>query len=157
MPNTKKQSGELNPEDADILVGIAEWRKASAPQTIGTLGLGPCLGVGLYIPAARDGYMGHFVAPASASQEIEEMFDDALTQSTRPSLLRGWARGGGVDPNLGLEHARASRDYVVDLFAQAGIARVDVKWSASSDNAVDMILACGRGVFRSTEELWESE
>lgn len=157
MPSRRKQSGELHPEDADVLVEQGEWRKTSAPQTIGTLRLGPCLGVGLYIPGAKDGYVGHFVAPAAAPQEIDEMFDDALTQTNRPDLVRGWGRGGGVDPNVGLEYALASRNYVVDLFAQAGIVNVDVEWSDSAENAVSIILACRNGAFRSTEQLFDVE
>lgn len=157
MPSRRKPFKELHPADADVLVEQGEWRKASATQTIGTLRLGPCLGVGLYIPKAKDGYVGHFVAPASAPQEINEMFSDALAQTNRPDLLRGWARGGGVDPSVGLEYAQESRNYVVDLFAQAGIVKADVEWSESAENVMNMILACSNGAFRSTEELFDVE
>ena len=43
----------------DVFVEMGEFKRASSPEIIGTIGLGPCIGIGLYDQNSKVGYVAH--------------------------------------------------------------------------------------------------
>lgn len=80
--------------DEGIRVGIGEWAVAKSPTPLITLGLGSCVGVGLYDPVAKIGGLAHIMLPDSRSfangQEIPGKFADlAIPLVYREMVLQG--------------------------------------------------------------------
>lgn len=56
---------ELSKENAEIRVGIADYKVTASPYRLITLGLGSCVGIALYDPIARVGGLLHIMLPDS--------------------------------------------------------------------------------------------
>jgi chemotaxis receptor (MCP) glutamine deamidase CheD len=146
-----KETG-VDPFTADILVEQMEWEKASSPQTIGTVGLGPCIGITLYNSQTKSGFVGHFVDPRGESIYVEEMVTEALAK-TNPNKITAWVRGGSIDPETDdVNLCKATRNFVSTMLTQLGITKTDIQWTQSSQNVVDLILDCKTGKFYSFED-----
>ncbi|MEO8863036.1 MAG: hypothetical protein ABI354_01805, partial [Candidatus Saccharimonadales bacterium] len=138
-------------------VDMFEWRKATGPQTIGTIGLGPCVGVVLYSDTRKEGHVGHFVAPHIDAIDVEEMVESAL-EGGELSELTVWVRGGSIDTEYaeeGLDYHQETEDYLMALFARKGVTTLDMQLNLSPEISVDLVLDCETGTFKCTEENWE--
>jgi hypothetical protein len=146
-------SRERFPEDADVWVEVMDWEKAFAPQVIGTQGLGPCVGVAIYNAKLREGYVGHFAGHPAEAITVEEMVNEALLETSSPTELKAWVRGGSPDPGLDGDYkdSKAIRVEITELFPKLGLIDVDIEWADSSDSSVDLVLDCSTGAFRSVE------
>ena len=50
-----------------IKVGISDYKVASAPDQLVTIGLGSCIGIALYAPKSKTGALSHIMLPDSSS------------------------------------------------------------------------------------------
>lgn len=68
----------------EIKVGISEYKVATQPQTLMTIGLGSCVGIAIYDPVKRIGGLSHIMLPDSTAfkgeRKIEKFADLALPQ-----------------------------------------------------------------------------
>jgi hypothetical protein len=147
-------SREVYPEHADILVDMMDWEKASAPQIIGTEGLGPCVGVALFNASLQEGYVVHFAGHPSEARTVEEMVSEALLGTSSPAELKAWVRGGSPNPGEDGDYkdTKAVRVAITELLPRLGLTDVDIEWADSTDSSVSLVLDCSNGAFRSTED-----
>lgn len=76
-------------------VPMKSWAASDESHTVlFTHGLGPCIGLTVYDPATKKGFMGHIADPVLQQGMIEEMFDALKQDVSDPSKLKIWVRGG---------------------------------------------------------------
>ena len=138
-------SFNISPDEADVQVGMFEWNKAITPETIGTIGLGPCIGIAIYRPDSREGYIGHFVSPIDDSKKVEDMFSAAIDQCSTDGV-QVWVRGGNISGGLEeRELTKRGRTYIVDLLSKFCIAKADVLWNQDKNSIISLLLDTTEG------------
>lgn len=70
-----------------IKVGIADYKIASAPNTLVTLGLGSCVGICIYDINKRVGALAHILLPSKDDYGIKGGFDLKYADVTLPTVI----------------------------------------------------------------------
>ncbi len=123
-------------ENAEIQVGIADYKIARNPGRLITLGLGSCVGVSLYDPVARVGGLLHVMLPDSTQFNninkpakfadlgipllVKEMhYLGAVVRRLQAKLVGGAQMFSGLDDkmtlNIGLRNTEKSREVLKKL------------------------------------------
>jgi hypothetical protein len=94
---TRNEALSCAPEtyESDIKVEMGEWATARDGQFMETVGLGPCVGLALYDPASRVGYMAHTCGPEIRT--IIELLDAAAMDIATATKIKAWLSGGQLD------------------------------------------------------------
>ncbi|HVM32145.1 MAG TPA: chemotaxis protein CheD [bacterium] len=116
--------------EKDWAVGIAELKVARFPDSLSAIGLGSCVGVTLYDPAAKNGGLAHIMLPSSAlstrgfipgkfaDTAIEALVGELRLLGSPPEALQAKLVGGANmfkalvshSVPIGLRNATAARE-----------------------------------------------
>lgn len=122
----------------EIQVGIAEYKTASKPARLITLGLGSCVGIGLYDPRLKIGGLLHIMLPDStmfnnvvrpakfADLGIRLILRDLSRQGVRVNSLQAKLVGGaqmfsGLSDNNVLNIGRRNIEATKKILKELGI------------------------------------
>lgn len=129
---------ELAKGNAEIQVGIADYKVAHSPHRLITLGLGSCVGVALYDSVAKVGGLLHIMLPDStqfnnvtkpakfADTGIPLMIDHIKRQGGNPNRLTAKLAGGaqmfsGLDEKFVLNIGQRNAQMVREILKKIGI------------------------------------
>lgn len=129
---------ELSKGNAEIQVGIADYKVANSPHRLITLGLGSCVGVALYDPVMKVGGLLHIMLPDStqfsnvtkpakfADTGIPLMIDDIKRRGGSPTRLTAKLAGGaqmfsGMDEKFVLNIGQRNSAMVREILSRIGI------------------------------------
>ncbi|CCO09187.1 chemotaxis protein CheD [Desulforamulus hydrothermalis] len=129
---------ELAKGNAEIQVGIADYKVASSPQRLITLGLGSCVGVALYDPVTKIGGLLHIMLPDSsqfnnvtkpakfADTGIPLMIEEIRRRGGSPGRLTAKLAGGaqmfsGLDEKFVLNIGQRNAAKVREILSKLGI------------------------------------
>ncbi|ABO50895.1 CheD [Desulforamulus reducens MI-1] len=129
---------ELAKGNAEIQVGIADYKVAASPNRLITLGLGSCVGVVLYDPVKKVGGLLHIMLPDStqfnnvtkpakfADTGIPLMIDEIKRLGGIPSRLTAKLAGGaqmfsGLDEKFVLNIGQRNSKMVKEILSRMGI------------------------------------
>ena len=121
---------------------MGQWDMATA-QSIGTLGLGPCIGVAVYDPTYLRGYLSH--AFADDLSVIETMLAKITDDTDEMINLDCWVSGGEVFP--GCEQlCESARTDTLKLLGNIGLRenQTELLWVEDAGCAI-MTLDCLSG------------
>lgn len=94
-------------------VDMKTWASSSGDKPyLATHGLGPCVGVAVYDPGTKRGWVGHFANPAQEQEELHAMFGDATASAGGAESLHVYVRGG-QDSRV-LKERAAAGELVID-------------------------------------------
>ncbi len=124
----------ISPEayDSDIKVEMGEWAVARDGQFMETVGLGPCIGLALYDPSGKTGYMAHTCGPEVRT--ITELLDAVAKDITEASKIKAWLSGGHLgcedDEPGAATYFSTIREDVLALLTEFGIRtrNLETKW-----------------------------
>ena len=127
----------------DIEVGMGEWAEARRGEVIKTGGLGPCVGVAIFDPNQRVGYIAHTIGPEIDT--IESLFKELVIKAKNTSKLKAWVTGGYTIENE--EYYPEFRDDVCKMFAEFGITQknLEIKWVENDGQYANLTLDCRTG------------
>lgn len=125
----------------DIEVPMGRWDTAHA-QTIGTLGLGPCIGVAVYDPNSSRGYLSH--AFGGDITVVKEMLARAKGEVDEVGDLDCWVSGGKIIPSP-LKLSEQTRTNTLDLLQATGLNQVETLWVEDRNSCAVMTLDCLAG------------
>jgi len=146
------------PEQArakDILVRIGEWREGQGDERLITHDLGPCIGVAIYEPVSKKGFLLH--EPNPEDDGTYARFEDRLRNAfiDQPGSFGGmkvWLSGGsGLLANAisssGEQLVAENRQFVQEAMSDLGIPAesVQVAWTPDDYLSADMELDCSSG------------
>ena len=129
---------ELAKGNAEIQVGIADYKVANSPHRLITLGLGSCVGVALYDSVTKVGGLLHIMLPDStqfnnvtkpakfADTGIPLMIDHIKRQGGNPNRLTAKLVGGaqmfsGLDEKFVLNIGQRNAQMVREILNKIGI------------------------------------
>lgn len=148
---------ELAKNADDIHVGIGEYRVARNPGRLVTLGLGSCVGIGMWDPATKIGGLLHIMLPSSKEftklNKREKYADLGIPLMLKELLELGAGRGritaklvggaqmfSGLDKkqlfNIGERNVQASRSILREL--NISVAGEDVGGSRGRTMYLDL-------------------
>lgn len=123
------------------LVGDCEFRKAKSPAILETTGQGPCLGICIYHPPTKSGYLGHMHVPQVNPTWSELM--NKIRRTYRRDLGKLEVTLTGLSPdNLDekcLESYVSNRKFVVDYLLQRGFKSNKIKKKFNEEGDVGII------------------
>jgi chemotaxis receptor (MCP) glutamine deamidase CheD len=138
-----------------ISVGLGEWREGHDGDKLITERLGPCIGIAIYEPASKKGFLLHEPSPEEVRGTYEK-FEDRLREvfSDQPgsfSRMQAWLSGGSdlfvaaINPEAA-ELVAQSRQFVEEAMQYIGIPResIHINWAADYISA-GMALDCTTG------------
>lgn len=154
---------DIDPNVPLYEVEIDEWREATE-GILATTEMGPCVGVAIYDPINRIGYLGHFESPMITSSFVTDMLE-AIPDEVNKNSLRVWV-GGGAPFDRRLQVQQSVEDYsegnqraAAELLTQFGIRedQIETHWLSSGEGVI-MLLDIDKGqvsfsVFDSTDEM----
>jgi chemotaxis protein CheD len=129
---------ELSKGNAEIQVGIADYKVAVSPHRLITLGLGSCVGVALYDPISKVGGLLHIMLPDStqfnnvtkpakfADTGIPLMIDDIKRRGGSTGRITAKLAGGaqmfsGLDEKFVLNIGQRNSVMVKEILSKMGI------------------------------------
>lgn len=129
---------ELSKGNAEIQVGIADYKVTASPYRLITLGLGSCVGVALYDPIAKVGGLLHIMLPDSkqfnnvskpakfADTGIPLMISEIKRKGGNTSRLTAKLVGGaqmfsGLDEKFVLNIGQRNAVMTKNILSQLGI------------------------------------
>lgn len=129
---------EFTRDNAEIQVGIADYKVATSPQKLITLGLGSCVGVALYDSVSKVGGLLHIMLPDStqfqnvskpakfADTGIPLMIDDIKRRGGNVTRLTAKLAGGaqmfsGLDEKFVLNIGQRNSLMVREILKKMGI------------------------------------
>lgn len=95
-------------------VPMNAWKTSDESHTVlFSHGFGPCIGITVFDPLSKKGFMGHIANPVTERGRIDEMFAAVRNNVNDLSQLKIWVRGGqaGDEPELDV----SSPDYYIEL------------------------------------------
>lgn len=134
--------------DTDVRVEMGEWAEGHQGQFMETIGLGPCIGLAMYDPMRKIGYMAHTCGPETST--IIDLLDVAAENILNISRIKVWLSGGQLDlKDLGPDDTYYSsiREDVLSLLTGFGIKpkNLTVAWVNNSNQMAHIFLDCGTG------------
>lgn len=82
-------------------IPMKAWGASDGTHTVlFTHGLGPCIGLTVYDPVTKKGFMGHIANPALEQGTLDEMFAAIRSTTEDTARLQIWVRGGQSDLNM---------------------------------------------------------
>jgi len=140
-----------------ILVRMGEWREGADGDILVTNNLGSCIGIAIYEPISKKGFLLHEPLPEDGPGTYER-FEDRLRQvfSDHPGSferMRAWLAGGSdllasaITPGSE-ELVAQNRKFVEEAMRDIGIpaGSVEVSWTPESNLSASMTLDCSKGV-----------
>jgi len=138
-----------------IIARMGEWREGQAGDILITRDLGPCIGIAIYEPLTKKGFLLHEPLPEDGG--TYERFEDRLRQvfQDQPGSFertRAWLSGGSgpsaarIRP--GAEDLVAeNRRFVEEAMSDLGIPpeSVRVAWTPDVNHSAEMTLDCSTG------------
>lgn len=129
---------DLSKGNAEIQVGIADYKVANSPQKLITLGLGSCVGVALYDSMSKVGGLLHIMLPDStqfnnvtkpakfADTGIPLMIEDIKRRGGNTTRLTAKLAGGaqmfkGLDEKFVLNIGQRNAAMVREILSKMGI------------------------------------
>lgn len=123
MTNEKLSPSHNQLIDSDRVTEVAMkgWEASDESHTVlFTHGLGPCIGITIFDPATKRGFMGHIANPALEAATLDDMFAAVRSNVQDPSILRVWIRGGQTDEamaksaqeGMGIDFPQMGRDII---------------------------------------------
>lgn len=134
--------------DTDVRVEMGEWAEARHGQFMETVGLGPCVGLALYDPVSRTGYMAHTCGPETRT--LIDLLDAAAKDISQVSRLRVWIGGGQLNCGDAVPddacHSSIRED-VLSLLTEFGIRpkNLAVDWVDNPNQMAHIFLDCRTG------------
>lgn len=92
--------------------GGDDWAKLKLAGVLETLGLGPCVGVGVYSKVPKIGFLGHFIV--GNTEQLNTMLQDAEKEIRYPATAQLWVGGGSIAP---LEDSELSNEMILEYRA----------------------------------------
>jgi chemotaxis protein CheD len=139
-----------------ISVGMGEWREGANGDILVTNNLGPCIGIAIYEPISKKGFLLHEPLPEDGPGTYER-FEDRLRQvfSDHPgsfARMRAWLAGSSgllasaITPGSE-ELVAQNRKFVEEAMRDIGIPAesVVVKWTPEFNLSASMTLDCSNG------------
>lgn len=132
-----------------LLVHQFEYRKAAAPETLDSGGLGPCIVVGAIYETT--GYMAHYHTVSDSTTELDKLLDDLQQDVTDTGKLKMYIAGGMIETGnrqgsrMTREDRRVTREKIAAVGFSTCIKRI--RW-AREDATQSLILDLEQGVAR---------
>jgi chemotaxis receptor (MCP) glutamine deamidase CheD len=141
-----RENLELTSENwdrSDIEVGMGEWAEARDGRIIKTGGLGPCIGVAIYDPIEKSGYIAH-----TMGAEIETVIDLSIKLAEKiknTAKLKVWISGGEISDED--EYYPEFREDVTNMILGLGVIRdnIEIKWIDNHGQWGNLTIDCGTG------------
>lgn len=118
-----------------IPVDIMEWKQAKSPAILETTGLGPCVAIGIYIPEARAGLLGHFPDPELNLPDINKMFARVKRFLPLTPEWRAYLGGGGYAYRQSFEDFNRNRLIAFNKLKEIGFedSQIIITWNGDSN------------------------
>ncbi|MBR9683217.1 hypothetical protein GOV03_01635 [Candidatus Woesearchaeota archaeon] len=123
-----------------IEVDMYNYQQATAPDTLTSGGLGPCIAVGAI--CGKDGFMVHYLGYVTTPDELEQMLFDL--KEFNKSQLEIYVAGAGFNDDNSTEandSIAESRKECLDVIAQAGFTEniKKIQWN-KDDHSQELTL-----------------
>ncbi|MDQ3123762.1 MAG: hypothetical protein M3Q14_03720 [bacterium] len=142
---------QYNPPQESIEVSQDEWVAAAQGEYLTTEGIGPCIGLAIYDPVSKVGYLGHFAAVSISPEPFKNMLQTAISEAERPDLMRVHISGGLKMPLLEGENpinitSLSDRSYALLCIGRHfEEAQVVIRW-LEGEEVGTMEIDCATGV-----------
>ena len=137
------ESASENWDRSDIEVGMGECCEGRGDRLIKTGGLGPCIGVAIYDPFEKKGYIAHTMGAESAT--IANLSAKLAVKIKNAAKLKVWISGGEISDED--EYYPNFREDVVSLITELGVRsdNIEIKWINIHGQWGNLTLNCGTG------------
>lgn len=128
---------------SDIEVEMGEWAEARNGRVIKTGGLGPCIGVAIYDPLEKKGYIAHTMG--AESETIADLSEKLAVKIKNTSKLKVWISGGEINGED--KYYPEFREDVISLITGLGVIKdnIEIKWINFHGQWGNLTLDCGTG------------
>lgn len=143
-------SQEIDAATADIRIDQGQWVPTYNGESIGTEGLGPCIGLAVFNRRTRAGYMAHTVGFVTTA--VDEMLDKIAAETEDRTDLLAWPAGG--ETSVAREETLEAREHTLQSLAELGIPPENIKeeWGENPDEMIHMVLDTTTGQCYVTRE-----
>ena len=130
-------------------VEMSTWEYAGAPEILETQGLGPCMGIAIYDPQTKSGYLAHLVSPISTTH-WQELMGDVSSSFPNLSELEVTLAGACIEDETDI----GNREYVFDDLTERGFRKIREAFNDNINGCVDLVLYLSSGRIEiETEEI----
>jgi chemotaxis receptor (MCP) glutamine deamidase CheD len=140
-----------------VEVAWDDFGKGTRLDTLITSGIGPCIGLAVYEPETKRGYLGH-ADMYSSSNVFGEMLKNIIEGGSDVNKLRCWLRGG-VPILESPKSTTVFRERVIARVLSSGIKEenISIEWNEDEDVILNMELDCRKGEVRLAEIYAEND